>query len=145
MSNISLQNVSKSFGSKTAVSNISLDIADGEFVVLLGPTGAGKTTVLRLIAGLEKLDQGDILIDGRRVNDEAPSGRDVAFVFQAYSLYPHLSVYEIWRFRCVRPLAKWLKPILMRACRWSLKWCVSTINCKTNRPSFPAVKCSAWP
>jgi multiple sugar transport system ATP-binding protein len=106
MSNISLQNVSKSFGANKAVSGISLDIADGEFVVLLGPTGAGKTTTLRLIAGLEKLDQGDILIDGVRVNDEAPSGRDVAFVFQAYSLYPHLSVYENLAFPLRAPARK---------------------------------------
>ena len=106
MSNISLQNVSKSFGTNKAVSGISLDIADGEFVVLLGPTGAGKTTTLRLIAGLEKLDSGDIFIDGARVNDEAPSGRDVAFVFQAYSLYPHLSVYENLAFPLRAPARK---------------------------------------
>jgi multiple sugar transport system ATP-binding protein len=106
VSNISLKNVSKSFGGKKAVSGISLDIADGEFVVLLGPTGAGKTTTLRLIAGLEKLDKGEILIDGHRVNDEAPSGRDVAFVFQAYSLYPHLSVYENLAFPLRAPARK---------------------------------------
>lgn len=106
MSNVSLRNVSKSFGSKLAVSGISLDIADGEFVVLLGPTGAGKTTTLRLIAGLEKLDEGDILIDGASVNAEAPSGRDVAFVFQAYSLYPHLSVYENLAFPLRAPARK---------------------------------------
>lgn len=106
MSNISLHNVSKSFGTKKAVSDLSLEIADGEFVVLLGPTGAGKTTTLRLIAGLEKLDQGDILIDGEPVNNEAPSGRDVAFVFQQYSLYPHLSVYENLAFPLRAPARK---------------------------------------
>ena len=106
MSNISLQNVSKSFGTNKAVSGISLDIADGEFVVLLGPTGAGKTTTLRLIAGLEKLDDGNIFIDGVRVNDEAPSARDVAFVFQAYSLYPHLNVYENLAFPLRAPARK---------------------------------------
>ncbi len=72
----------------------NLVIADGECVVLLGPTGAGKTTTLRLIAGLERPDSGRIIIGGYDVATEAPAGRDVAFVFQQYSLYPHLSVYE---------------------------------------------------
>jgi multiple sugar transport system ATP-binding protein len=106
MSNVSLNSVSKKFGSKQAIANVSIDIADGEFVVLLGPTGAGKTTTLRLIAGLEKADSGDIIIDGKRVNDEAPSGRDVAFVFQAYSLYPHLNVYENLAFPLRAPARK---------------------------------------
>jgi multiple sugar transport system ATP-binding protein len=94
MAEVSLRGVMKSFGTNKAVKGIDLDIADGEFVVLLGPTGAGKTTLLRLIAGLERADAGTVTIGGERVNDLPPASRDVAFVFQQYSLYPHLSVYE---------------------------------------------------
>jgi multiple sugar transport system ATP-binding protein len=91
---VSLLDVSKRFGAIEAVRGLSLSIADGEFVVLLGPTGAGKTTTLRLIAGLERPDRGAVVIRGRDVTGEAPAERDVAFVFQQYSLYPHLSVYD---------------------------------------------------
>jgi multiple sugar transport system ATP-binding protein len=94
MADISLVDVSKRFGAVEAVQNLSLSVADGEFVVLLGPTGAGKTTTLRLIAGLEQPDRGSVVIRGRDVTKEAPAERDVAFVFQQYSLYPHLTVYD---------------------------------------------------
>ena len=76
----------------TVVDNLSLDIHDGEFVVLLGPSGCGKTTTLRMIAGLEQATSGEILIEGRRVNDVPPQRRDVAMVFQSYALYPHMTV-----------------------------------------------------
>jgi multiple sugar transport system ATP-binding protein len=94
VADVALVEVSKSFGSVEAVSHLSLSIADGEFVVLLGPTGAGKTTTLRMIAGLERPDRGHVLIAGRDVTAEVPAERDVAFVFQQYSLYPHLTVYD---------------------------------------------------
>ncbi len=94
MAEVTLKNVSKSFGDVDAVKNLDMTIADGEFVVFLGPTGAGKTTTLRLIAGLEKVDSGDITIGGHSVLGAAPAERDTAFVFQQYSLYPHLSVFE---------------------------------------------------
>jgi multiple sugar transport system ATP-binding protein len=106
MADVSLQSVSKSFGGTRAVSDLSLDVKDGEFIVLLGPTGAGKTTALRLIAGLERADQGRILIDGEDMTNAAPSERDVAFVFQAYSLYPHLSVFENLAFPLRSPARK---------------------------------------
>ncbi|MBV8506426.1 MAG: ABC transporter ATP-binding protein, partial [Alphaproteobacteria bacterium] len=77
-----------------AVRDLSLNVADGELVVLLGPTSAGKTTTLRLVAGLEYPDEGAISIDGQDVTREPPAARDVAFVFQQYSLYPHLTVYD---------------------------------------------------
>jgi multiple sugar transport system ATP-binding protein len=73
---------------------LSLSVADGEFVVLLGPTGAGKTTCLRLVAGLEKPEQGRVFIGNVDVTDLPPAARDVTFVFQQYSLYPHLSVFD---------------------------------------------------
>ena len=94
MAEVALVDVSKSFGAVEAVRGLSLSIADGEFVVLLGPTGAGKTTTLRLIAGLERPDRGNVVIQRRDVTDEVPAARDVAFVFQQYSLYPHLTVYD---------------------------------------------------
>ena len=94
MADVSLTDITKRFKSVTAVNSLSLDVADGEFVVLLGPTGAGKTTTLRLIAGLEKADEGDISIAGRKTGGLEPAARDVSFVFQQYSLYPHLTVFE---------------------------------------------------
>jgi multiple sugar transport system ATP-binding protein len=94
MAEIALRGVTKRFGPTVAVSDVDLTIADGEFVVLLGPTGAGKTTTLRLVAGLERPDAGKVLIAGNDVTAETPAARDVTFVFQQYSLYPHLTVYE---------------------------------------------------
>ncbi len=92
MAEVELQGLCKSFGREQAVTDMNMTIEDGSFVVLLGPTGAGKTTTLRLISGLEKIDSGSVRIDGRVVNNETPAQRDVAMVFQQYSLYPHLSV-----------------------------------------------------
>ena len=107
MAELTLQGVTKTFGDITAVSDLSLDVKDAEFVVLLGPTGAGKTTTLRLIAGLERPDQGTVTIDGRDVTKSAPAERDVAFVFQQYSLYPHYSVFENMAFPLRAPGRKW--------------------------------------
>lgn len=106
MANITLQNISKSFGKTVAVDNVNLQITDGAFVVLLGPTGAGKTTILRLIAGLEHPDSGDILIDDQSVVSETPAQRDVAMVFQQYSLYPHMTVRENLAFPLRSPILK---------------------------------------
>ena len=94
MADLNIVGVSKSFGAQTAVDNVNLEIASGEFIVLLGPSGAGKTTTLRLVAGLENPDAGQVFIGGRDVTQVAPAMRDVTFVFQQYSLYPHLSVYD---------------------------------------------------
>ncbi len=106
MADVEIQNVSKSFGSICAVNDVSMTIADGDFVVLLGPTGAGKTTTLRLISGLEKPDHGDILIGGVEVTRSIPAARDVAMVFQQYSLYPHMTVRENLSFPLRSPLLK---------------------------------------
>ena len=95
MADVALRGVAKALRRHAARSTGSICcIADGEFVVLLGPTGAGKTTTLRLIAGLERPDSGTVAIAGRDVTRLEPAARDVAFVFQQYSLYPHLTVYE---------------------------------------------------
>src|ERR1700710_1602813 len=92
MARIQLESITKSFGSHTALRDFDLDIADGEFFVLLGPTGAGKTTTLRLIAGLEKPTAGAIRIGGADVGDWGAAERDVALVLQQYSLYPRYTV-----------------------------------------------------
>ncbi|MFQ6040454.1 MAG: ABC transporter ATP-binding protein [Candidatus Poribacteria bacterium] len=94
MAEIRLDNLTKRFGDVIAINNINLEVKDHEFMIILGPTGAGKTTTLRCIAGLEKPDKGEIYIDGQPINDLTPAQRDVAFVFQEHILYPHLTVYE---------------------------------------------------
>lgn len=106
MADLNIIGVSKNFGQSAAVSGLNINIASGEFVVLLGPSGAGKTTTLRLVAGLEIPDAGQILIDGRDVTRTAPALRDVTFVFQQYSLYPHLNVYDNLAFPLRSPLRK---------------------------------------
>jgi multiple sugar transport system ATP-binding protein len=94
MAEIAVTALTKRFAKVVAVDAIDLSIGDGEFFVLLGPTGAGKTTTLRLIAGLERPDAGRIMIGGHDVTLLEPAARDVTFVFQQYSLYPHLSAYD---------------------------------------------------
>ena len=76
------------------VNDVSLDIDDGEFVILVGPSGCGKSTLLRMIVGLEDITEGELRIDGKRVNEKAPRDRNLSMVFQNYALYPHLTVFE---------------------------------------------------
>ncbi len=92
MASIKLSSITKKFGGITAINNINLEIKDKEFFILLGPTGAGKTTTLRLVAGLEKQDNGDIFFEDNNINLLEPAVRDVAFVFQYYTLYPNYTV-----------------------------------------------------
>ena len=106
MAEVQLDFISKSFAATKAVVDMNLTIPDGSFVVLLGPTGAGKTTTLRLIAGLEKPDTGTIRIAGNDVSTLTPAQRDVAMVFQQYSLYPHMSVRENLAFPLRSPILK---------------------------------------
>ena len=94
MAHVELRRINKKFRRHTALDDLSLDVGDGEFFVLLGPTGAGKTTTLRLIAGLDAPDSGSILIEGEDVGQWSAAERDVALVFQYYSLYPHYTVRE---------------------------------------------------
>ncbi len=104
MASVKLSAVSKSFGELTALKDINLEVKDGEFFVLLGPTGAGKTTMLRIIAGLEKPNTGEVFLDEQSVNELIPAKRDVAFVFQYYTLYPTLSVRQNLEFPLRSPL-----------------------------------------
>ena len=94
MSNVVLKNVTKIYDKNTVINNIDLEIKDKEFVVLVGASGCGKSTILRMIAGLEEITSGEILIGDKKVNDIPPKDRDIAFVFQSYALYPHMTVRE---------------------------------------------------
>src|SRR5574344_264340 len=95
MSNVTLKNLCKSYdGKKLVINDINLEIQDKEFIVLVGASGCGKSTALRMIAGLEDITSGQILIDDKIVNNVHPKDRDIAFVFQSYALYPHMSVYD---------------------------------------------------
>jgi len=107
MASITLSHVTKLFGAKAAVNDIHLDVADREFLVLLGPSGCGKSTLLRMLAGLEKVTSGEIHLGARRVDTLPPSARDMAFVFQSYALYPHMTVRRNISF-----------PLIMREFRW---------------------------
>ena len=106
MSSVRLENINKSFGNINALSNLNLEIKDGEFLVLLGPTGAGKTTTLRIISGLEMPDSGNIFFNEEQVNNVQPAFRDTSYVFQQYSLYPQYSVYDNLAFPLRSPLRK---------------------------------------
>ncbi|MEK4425334.1 ABC transporter ATP-binding protein [Solibacillus sp. FSL K6-1523] len=95
MAELTLKNIFKVYDKNvTAVKDFNLEIQDKEFIVFVGPSGCGKSTTLRMVAGLEEISQGELLIDGKRMNDVAPKDRDIAMVFQNYALYPHMSVYE---------------------------------------------------
>ena len=94
MAQVEFKNVTKIYDKKKIIDNVSLTVNDKEFLVLVGSSGCGKSTLLRMIAGLEEITNGEIFIDGKCVNNIHPKERDIAFVFQNYALYPHMSVYE---------------------------------------------------
>jgi len=94
MAGVRFENVTKRFGKVLAVHNFSLDIADKEFLVLVGPSGSGKSTALRLLAGLEEINEGNIYIGERLINNIPAKDRGIAMVFQSYALYPHMTVYQ---------------------------------------------------
>jgi multiple sugar transport system ATP-binding protein len=107
MASIGIKNISRHFGEKIAVDAVNLEVADKEFLVLLGPSGCGKSTMLRMLAGLETLTTGSIEIGDRRVDNLEPKERDLAFVFQSYALYPHMTVEKNIAF-----------PLIMREHKW---------------------------
>ncbi|MEO5621219.1 MAG: ABC transporter ATP-binding protein [Cypionkella sp.] len=106
MAEVVLTEVSKSFGADVALADVSMIIPDGSFVVLLGPTGAGKTTTLRMVSGLDRPDHGRVSIGGRDTAGLTPAQRDVAMVFQQYSLYPHLTVRQNLEFPLKSPILR---------------------------------------
>ena len=107
MAKVELKKLFKTYNKKIkALEDINLTIEDGQFFVLLGPSGAGKTTTLRCIAGLEKIDSGDVLFNDENITHDQPASRDVTFVFQQYSLYPHYTVYENLAFPLRSPMRK---------------------------------------
>jgi multiple sugar transport system ATP-binding protein len=106
MSRVELHNITKRFPTVTALKDVSFSFEHGEFFVLLGPTGAGKTTTLRIVAGLERQDSGSIRMDSEQIDSRTPAERDVAFVFQQYSLYPTMTVYDNLAFPLRSPLRK---------------------------------------
>ncbi|MEO6300025.1 MAG: sn-glycerol-3-phosphate ABC transporter ATP-binding protein UgpC [Paracoccaceae bacterium] len=94
MAQVTIHDLTKSYGTTQVMHGVSFDVADGEFVALVGPSGCGKSTLLRMIAGLEDISGGTVSIGGRVVNEVEPKERDIAMVFQNYALYPHMSVRE---------------------------------------------------
>src|SRR3954462_2742664 len=94
MANVVLRNITKKINDNVIVNSINLEIPDKEFCVLVGPSGCGKTTTLRMIAGLEEVTDGEIWIGNRLVNGVPPKNRDIAMVFQNYSVYPHMTAYQ---------------------------------------------------
>lgn len=94
MAEVRLENVTKMYGRKIAVNDVSFNCKEGEFFTIVGPTGAGKTTILKMIAGIEEVTSGKIYFNDRLVNELPPQERDVAMAFESYNLYPHFSVYE---------------------------------------------------
>lgn len=105
MAAVSLQGLGKFYGQQQVVNNLNLEIADGSFTVLVGPSGCGKSTTLRMIAGLEDIDQGRLWIDGQDVTHLPPQQRDIAMVFQSYALYPHMSAYKNMAFGLLKTTA----------------------------------------
>ncbi len=95
MSSVTLKHIQKKYPNGfEAVKDFNLDIKDQEFIIFVGPSGCGKSTTLRMVAGLEDISGGDLIIDGKRMNDVEPKDRDIAMVFQNYALYPHMTVYD---------------------------------------------------
>ncbi len=142
MAEIVLRDVEKYFGDNYIIRKLNLEIRHREFVVLLGPSGCGKTTTLRAIAGLEEIDSGDILIDGKPVQDMQAADRDIAFVFQLFALYPHLTAYENIAFplRATRES----KASGRQRVREVARPCASTTCWTSGRARCPAGTCSAW-
>jgi len=122
MPNIAMKGVSKNFGDVAVIPHFDASIDDGEFLVLLGPSGCGKSTLLRMIAGLTEISDGTLSFDGRAVNDWAPSQRGIAFVFQSYALYPHMTVRENIAFPLLMDaFRKWHHiPLVSSFMRWKL-------------------------
>lgn len=142
MADVVLENVTKKFGNHTALDNVSLTIPNGSFVVLLGPTGAGKTTTLRMVSGLDRPDSGNIYFGGHSVEGHSPAQRNVAMVFQQYSLYPHLTVRQNLEFPLKSPLLKTPRDAIDRKVNAIAEVLQISTNSTTRRRRSRAAKCS---
>ena len=144
MAEIVLRDIEKYFGDNYVIRKLNLTIAHKEFVVLLGPSGCGKTTTLRAIAGLEEIDTGDILIDGKPVQDLQAGDRDIAFVFQLFALYPHLTAYDNIAFP-LRATRESRAEVDAQGARGGASRCRSSICSSGGRRRSRAATCSASP
>jgi ABC-type nitrate/sulfonate/bicarbonate transport system ATPase subunit len=142
MTKIALRGVQKWFGPNQVIKDMNLGVEQGEFIVMLGQSGCGKTTTLRAIAGLETIDEGDILIDGRPVQHLKAADRDIAFVFQSFSLYPHMTVYETSPFPCAPPVCAAARST-GRCGRWPTS-CASRPCLPSAHRRSRAATCSGW-
>ena len=140
---IELKKVSKQFGNVAAVSNVSFSVNEGELLALLGPSGGGKTTVLRMIAGLEMPTDGDIYVRGQRVNDLSVQQRNIGFVFQNYALFKNMNVFKNIAFGL--KVKKW-KRADIKARVYEFSSCSDSRNSNAvTRTSSRAVNASGWP
>ena len=118
MAQLSLQHIQKIYDNQVhVVKDFNLEIADKEFIVFVGPSGCGKSTTLRMIAGLEEISGGDLLIDGKRMNDVPAKARNIAMVFQNYALYPHMTVYDNMAFGL--KMQKIAKEVIYERVNWA--------------------------
>ena len=127
MAQLSLQHIQKIYDNQVhVVKDFNLEIADKEFIVFVGPSGCGKSTTLRMIAGLEEISGGDLLIDGKRMNDVPAKARNIAMVFQNYALYPHMTVYDNMAFGL--KMQKIAREVIDERVNWAAQSsaCVST-------------------
>ena len=148
MAHLQLRDVRKSYGAVHVIKGVDLEIDDGEFMVFVGPSGCGKSTLLRLVAGLEDITSGDMMFDGQRVNDLAPSKRGIAMVFQSYALYPHMTVYDNMAFgmKLQKAGADEIKTRVETARRSCCTWSTCSTGCRSSsRAASASASRSAGP
>ena len=132
MADVVLKSFTKKYGANTIISNLDLEIGDGEFVTLLGPSGCGKTTLLKMIAGLEPIDNGELIIGGKRYNDIPARKRKLAMVFQSYALFPHMTVYKNILFGLK------IKKVPLSDTKEKLDWVLSLLHLKGLEDRLPS-------
>lgn len=142
MADIVFRNVTKRYGNTLAVDDASFTVNDNEFFCFFGPPLSGKSTILRLVLGLETPDTGEILIGGRLVNTVSPAERNVAMVFQNLALFPHMSALDNVRFPLVERRVAEVE--IKGGSPTSRRSCISATSCTSRRDSFPAASGSVW-
>ncbi|GHL39035.1 hypothetical protein ECZU27_42010 [Escherichia coli] len=143
MAQLSLQHIQKIYDNQVhVVKDFNLEIADKEFIVFVGPSGCGKSTTLRMIAGLEEISGGDLLIDGKRMNDVPAKARNIAMVFQNYALYPHMTVYDNMAFGL--KMQKIAKEVIDERVNWAAQILGLREYLKRKPGRFPAGNVSEW-